>query len=149
MTSPPTTPNTKFSSPCSTPKALVAPNAPTKGKVEKLYRLDNIRKLTLPADDEEESVCEKECPDLTGVRWKYLQYDTDDVMEITSTKFLHQLWEWYTPNSQPRTMEEWEYIDKVRLAVEERLKQLNCFCYLCEARLWDDIDDEDLLKYMP
>ena len=52
------------------------------------------------------------------------------------------------PNSQPRTEAEWEYIDKVRLAVEKRLKQMNCFCYLCEVRLWDDIDDVDLLKYV-
>ena len=145
MTSPPTTPNTalEFSSPCTSAKVLVTPNAPRKAKVEKTYNLDNIRKLSLSEEDEEE------LPDLTGIRWKYLQYDAEGVMEMTSKSHLHQIWEWYTPNSQPRTVAEWAYIEKVRDAAEERLKQLNCFCNLCEVRLWDDIDDEDLLKYMP
>ena len=84
----------------------------------------------------------------TGVREKYLQYDPEYVMQLSSIPQLHQIKKWYEPASQPRTLEEWAYVDEVREAAVERLKQLNCFCDMCNINHWDDMSTDDLLHYM-
>ena len=105
------TPNSLHSRPLENP-----PNAPQKRSVRKQRDLSKVRRRLNFADSDEEVQC---------VREKFRQWTVEDVREVEDKQLLEQLQVWYTPNSQPRNIYEWDYVESIKEAVDDRMKELS------------------------
>ena len=65
------------------------------------------------------------CPvDEYRVRLKWLEYCPCSVLKLDDIRHLQKIVGWYTPKSQPRTEDEWLYLELVREAAEWRIHEL-------------------------
>ena len=71
------------------------------------------------------------------VRSKYLQYPLGYVQNSTNVNELHQVVNWFDPNSQPRNHVECIYINGIRRAAKRRLEELK------NNWMYDDEYDSD------
>lgn len=105
-------------------KNLIAPSAPKRSRIHGVYDLDKIHPLRLPnevievsSDESDEELVQVDFP----IRRGFYSISPADVAEERTMATLLKWRDLFSPNSQPRTPQEFAYVELMFNLIESRM----------------------------